>query len=226
VVDQARNSVLVTYLHPNVVSHSMMDSLWSVMEYEAEHRGLLWRRFPVRSGPTSLDVSRNVQARVFLDQSDCEWLWIIDSDMGFTPDTLSRLVDAAEPERRPIVSALAYAIIEERTDGMGGWINRTVPTFYESGESGFIEVSVDRVPADSVIQVAGVGAGCLLVHRSVLEAVRAKFGDEWFSFLYYDNGKRIGEDLSFCCRVNELELPIHVHTGIKATHHKAIWLGQ
>ena len=35
----------------------------------------------------------------FLDHTDAEWLWWADADMGFEPDTLSRLIDAADRTR-------------------------------------------------------------------------------------------------------------------------------
>ena len=35
-----------------------------------------------------------------------------------------------------------------------------------------------------------------------------------------------GEDLSFCMRANALEIPVHVHTGVKTTHLKHLWLDE
>lgn len=217
-----KHSVLAGYLHPNRVSHSFMESLWSVADYEREHRDLLWRRFAVRSGPY-LDKSRNAVARVFLDQSSCDWLWFVDTDMGFEPDTLSRLVDLADPVERPVVGALYYGQIDGKTDGMGGWETRKFPLVYSCTNGVFHEAQ--DFPDDSLIQVAGTGGGCLLIHRSVLEGLRAAYGgDTWFDYLWDGRGERLGEDLSFFARLAEQEVPAYVHTGIKTTHHKEVWL--
>jgi hypothetical protein len=34
------------------------------------------------------------------------------------------------------------------------------------------------------------------------------------------------EDLSFCMRAGALDIPVHVHTGVQASHHKPIWLAE
>lgn len=222
--------VLAAYLHPNTVSHTFMDSLWAVADYEREHRGLLYRRFPVRSGPLSIDESRNVAARVFLDQTDCDWLWMTDNDMGFAPDTLSRLADTADPVERPVVAAWYLTLIETGSDGMGGWKTRQQPAMYRwgrirsTGGMGFVDYP--DPPANELVQVEGAGTGCMLIHRSVLEKIRADSGDEWFTCMRYEDGRRITEDLSFCVRLNKIGMSPWVHTGIKATHHNLMWLGQ
>jgi hypothetical protein len=36
----------------------------------------------------------------------------------------------------------------------------------------------------------------------------------------------VGEDFSLCVRLNAAGIPIFVHSGIKTTHHKDLWLGE
>jgi hypothetical protein len=38
--------------------------------------------------------------------------------------------------------------------------------------------------------------------------------------------KMMGEDLSFCMRAGSLGIPVHVHTGVKTTHLKQLWLSE
>lgn len=217
--------VLASYLHPNVVSHSFMDSLWNLAEYDRDRERLLWTRFPVRSGPGSLDASRNTQVRIFLDQSPCEWLWLVDADMGFAEDTLTRLVAAADSERRPVVGALCAAVIEDSSDGMGGWRQSVFPTLYDATKDGFIaRYTFEDLPKNRLVRTEGTGAACLLIHREVLVRMREETGDVWFK--RFSNGPQmLGEDLSFCRRLGSLEIPIYVHTGIHTTHHKQVWVG-
>ncbi len=69
--------------------------------------------------------------------------------------------------------------------------------------------------ANKLYRVDGTGAACLLIHRSALEMVKS----DWFSTV-----GDLGEDLSFCRRLADHDIPVYVHTGIKASHHKSVWL--
>jgi hypothetical protein len=79
---------------------------------------------------------------------------------------------------------------------------------------------------DAVTRVGGTGGAFLLIHRSVLEKLRAEHGDHWFDQLYDHAGDIIGEDIAFCARAGALKIPVHVHTGVKTTHHKDLWVSE
>lgn len=225
-------SVLVAYLHPNEVSHNFSDSLMRLFAYDLAHDGVVLRGggpSMFRCGPGGLVEARNDVVAHFLDGSPAEWLWFVDSDMGFAPDTVDRLLEVADPVERPVVGGLCFGQREERPDGLQGWSTRMFPTLYDwakkpDGEVGF-HIRRDY-PVNSVVQVAGTGAACLLMHRSVCARIRAAEGDEWFTRKRYPSGKPISEDLSFCARVNGLGLPILVHTGVRTNHHKPVWLSE
>ncbi|WP_163553038.1 hypothetical protein [Candidatus Frankia alpina] len=55
--------------------------------------------------------------------------------------------------------------------------------------------------------------------------MRARFGDRWFDRVRYNDGRLISEGLSFCARLAQVDVPIHVHTGVTTTHHKMVWSG-
>ena len=225
-------AVLAAYLHPNKVSHSFSDSLMRLVAYDAAHRRQVIRSGgPVmfRCGPGGLEQARNQVMAHFLDNTTCEWLWTVDSDMGFAPDTVERLVKAADPEKAPVVGGLCFGLKEVAPDGMNGWHVRAFPTLYtwakdQQGVFGFRIVR--SYPQDQMMQVAGTGSACMLIHRTVAEKIRAGSGDRWYDRTYQSNGTAVSEDLSFCYRVNQAGYPVHVHTGVQTTHHKEIWLGQ
>lgn len=224
-------TVLPAYLHPNTVSHSFADSLTRLLAYDLGHSGRVVRSGgPVmfRCGPGGLVDARNMVMQHFLDDSSAEWLWMVDADMGFAPDVVDRLVEAADPTERPVVGALCFGLKETSPDGMQGWTTRPFPTLYQwarrpDGETGFL--AVDSYPVNTLVKVAGTGAACLLVHRSAAEKVRAE-GDEWFEQTRYPSGMKVSEDLSFCYRLARAGVPVHVHTGVRTSHHKSIWLGE
>lgn len=227
----APESVMVSYLHTPYVSASFTQSLIQVYEYERVYgHNRIFRSLPVISGPLDLDYNRNQQVKVFLEKTSCDWLWIIDSDIGFKPETLEaffRVIEAQEDPMR-VLSGLYWSTFITDPDHMGGWYHDTAPVAYgwgeaEDGNEGFLQFT--KLPEDTLLRVHGVGAGCLMLHRSALEDVSAEYGENWFTRSHV-GPVHLGEDLAFCHRLNELDIPIYLHTGITATHHKSVWVGQ
>lgn len=229
-MSESNGRVQIVYLHRHSVSHSWHESMMRLIGYDAANHG----RVVATAGPYMISAdagglveARNLGVQRFLDETDHEWLWFIDTDMGFLPDTVDRLVDAADPDERPVVGGLCFGLREVDYDGYGGRRVMPVPTIYmpavtPSGVKGF--TTRWEFPANTVVQVAGTGAACLLIHRSAAEKMRAEFGDAWFDRVRYQDGQPISEDLSFCARLLQLSIPLFVHTGVKTTHHKQFWV--
>jgi hypothetical protein len=187
------------------------------------------------SGPNSLPEGRNMAVEHFL-KTDCDWLLFVDTDMGFQPESLERLLLAADPVERPVVGALCFAMKHMRSDGHGGFIVRPIPTLFSWGVhpgQGVGFANRLRYPPETMVHVAGTGAAFLLIHRGVLEEMRDlailaghPTGETWFDLRNYDDGTSVSEDLSFCWRVGQLGKRIFVHTGVKVTHHKELWLSE
>lgn len=224
--------VQVAYLHPHEVSHSWHESMMRLVMYDQLHDGRIIGTggpFMISCGSGSLVESRNMAMSRWLDETPHEWLWFVDTDMGFAPDTVERLIQAADPVARPVVGGLCFAARETHFDGMGGRRIMAVPTIYNpahdaAGNVGF--ATRWEYPDNTLLQVAGTGAACLLIHRSAAEKVRAEHGDTWFDRVRYGDGRWVSEDLSFCWRLSTLQLPVFVHTGVKTTHHKQMWLSE
>ncbi|MDX3024067.1 hypothetical protein [Streptomyces acidiscabies] len=223
--------VQMAYLHQHSVSHSWHESVMRLVAHDSLHHGrLLGTGGPlmVTCGSGALAESRNLATRQWLDDTPHEWLWFVDTDMGFAPDTVDRLLNAADPAERPIVGALCFAAREVASDGMGGRRIVPAPTLYrpatdEQGQTGF--TTRWHYPDNTLVQAAGTGAACLLIHRTAAQAIRDRHGDTWWDPVKYPDGRWVSEDLSFCWRLSVLGIPLFVHTGVKTTHHKHIWLG-
>jgi hypothetical protein len=225
-------SVALGYLHSSRVSHSWHQSLMNTLAYDKSVGLNLIGEMPFAvscSGPNSLVEGRNMAVANFLDKTEAEWFFFVDTDMGFEADALERLVLAADPLRRPVVGGLCFAMKHMGSDGRGGFKVMPVPTlfmFAKNEEQGVGFANRFIYPPDTLVQVAGTGGAFLLLHRSVLENMRAKYGDVWFNFVQYGDGAQVSEDLSFCWRLAEMQVPVFVHTGIKVTHHKELWLSE
>jgi len=223
--------VQIAYLHSSRVSHSWHQSLMNLIAYDKSIGQNLIRQMPYGvscSGPNSLVEGRNMAATHFLDKTDAEWLFFIDTDMGFRPDSMERLLFAADRDTRPVVGGLCFAMKHIGPDGYGGQRVMPVPTlfmFARNKDQGVGFANRFIYPPDALVQVAGTGAAFLLIHRSALERIRRTAGDRWFDFVQYGDGTQVSEDLSFCWRLNEAGIPVFVHTGVQVTHHKELWLG-
>lgn len=228
-------AVTVAYLHQDEVAHSWHTSLLQMLLYDlggGEGRIARGGWFATNCGTGGIVAGRNLTIAQFLeDDRQAEWLFWIDTDMGFTPDTVERLIEVADPVERPIVGGLCFAQKQTGPDGMSGFRCGARPTVYdwiESAEKGPGFQGRAVYPVNTVTRCGGTGSACILIHRSALERIAAEFGGP----VWYDQipnpvtGTLWSEDLSFCIRANALDIPVFVHTGVRTTHLKHLWLGE
>lgn len=177
-------------------------------------------------GPSAIPDGRNRLAATVLDETDSEWLLMVDSDMGFDPDMMERLVACGDRYKRPVVGALCFAQKSDGISAHSGRRFRATPTIYRMAQTdddlGFLPVF--DYPPDSLIEVEATGAACVLIHRRALAKIRDEFGDVWFDLMRIPRPgggiKEFGEDMSFCLRLAAAKIPMFVHTGVGTTHDK------
>jgi len=222
--------VTVAYVHSHEVAYSWHSSMMAAFGHDlsASQRIVRGGTIAVRYGTGGIVQARNSAVGRFL-QSDTPWLFWIDTDMGFAPDTIDRLAAGADPDERPIVGGLAFAQREVEADGYGGFRTEPTPTLYDwhtrtDGVAGFAP-RFDYLP-DELQPVSGTGSACLLIHRTVFEKVADLAGPCWYDPVRNPtDGRWLGEDLSFCVRAIEAGLSIWVDTSVRTTHLKNVWLG-
>lgn len=217
------SGVVISYVHPGWVTHTFMQSLLLVMSHDRKAdepavAGLM----PVQFRPAGITEARNDAVNAFL-AGDGEWLWFVDTDMGFRPDALQRLLASADAEERPVVGALCFAAVAEDPDDMGGYATRVVPTLYGWADDAKVFTEWEGLVPSGLLRVAGTGAACLLVHRTVLE--RLDHG-AWFDPVVDGAGTRVSEDLSFCWRLGSAGVPVYVDAGVPTNHQKQIWINR
>ena len=209
--------VVVSYLHPGTVRAEFMRSMLSMARHSADRIETI---LDVRAGP-NLSRWRNEVIFQFLGY-EAPWLLMVDSDMVFAPDTLDRLVDAAEAYERPIMGALCFS---EGDDGGDPY-----STMYELVDTadGPAFTRYAQWPEDQVVEVTATGTGCLLIHKRVFGAIVAHRHDKaapWFRESVI--GQRLmGEDLTFCLRARAAGIPVYVDTGVQVGHVKSAVLGK
>jgi hypothetical protein len=221
--------VLLGYLHPAEVTASFHKSLLDLIGHDLSGTRRLHTWAMVKVGSADgITSGRNFLARNFL-ASPADWLFMVDADMGFSPATLDALLEVADRDERPIVGALCFAQRETLADGMNGFRCFPSPTIFDyvpnpEGVEQFIGRA--HYPVNRLTRVGATGGACLVIHRSVFERIELEFGSEWFTRTPDPAGALMGEDISFFERCRQLEIPAHVHTGIRTTHYKHLWLGE
>lgn len=233
-------AVVVAWIFNQEVSGNFAMCLAKLIQYDAATQGFVQPAnggglIAFSTGPRIAEARSQVvdQFAREPDFADAEWLLMLDSDMTFDPDLVERLMAVADSERVPVLGGLCFA---------GGRTQAPYPTIYEEvqDDQGWVGIRPVRdYPRDTLVRVGGTGAACLLVHRSVYAAMAqpypAGFGTladgktgnpyPWFiEGLTGPRGEPFGEDIAFCRRLRHMNIPIHVHTGIRLGHMKVFEL--
>ena len=219
---------LFGYLHPHDVSASFHKSLINLVGWDMGHDHRLSGWASVKCASGGIPEGRNQLVAQFL-ASECDWLFMVDADMGFEACALDQLLSVANPETRPIVGGLAFAQREANEDGMSGYrcIPRaTIFDWLEHADGHYRFTGRAHYPANTLVRCAATGGAFLVIHRTVCEQIREAHGDSWFDRIRGTDGAIMGEDISFFARTQALGIPCHVHTGIRTTHMKNLWLGE
>jgi hypothetical protein len=204
----------------------------------------------VKSGPRivegrSLAFERALKASGF---DDIEWFLTIDSDMGFEPDTLDRMLEVAyrgDPDGNMIkvLGALCFAgspdvikptVYTPRSD-VAGYAPRNICELTRDEESGRFTFAGTPYPRDQLVKTIATGAAFMLIHRDVVVHMTAPHPDgfgsnprnlgasnpyPWYAEGVDEHGRAYGEDIVFCQRAMNLRYPIYVDTRIKIDHYK------
>lgn len=164
-----------------LISHGFPapSAFWDSYELALHHirSGQANRRLPahlqieavrrIKTTAFPVDYARNSIVRDFLAGKE-DWLFFMDADMTFPEDVVARLLAHQVPlvsgryhMRKPPYHVVAY--VKHRT---------------QDGPHCYAPVHWGR----GLIEIERGGAGCLLIHRRVLEAIQARIGEEWFRY--------------------------------------------
>lgn len=224
--DRTQEKVVVAYLSPGEVYSDFMESMFDLLVYDmALHKRILdgGGRLASLAG-ANLAGPRNGLVKAFLEFGQAEWLWMVDADMTFGPDTLERLLEQADPEKAPIVGGLCFGFDEN------GDIQPTLYGFVGNPNKPKV-IRYHEWKPDAMWQVAATGGACMLIHRTALEQIRdfkhpnrrgkKGFNDAfpWFQETEHE-GSPVGEDITFCWRAALAGIPVFVNTAVQLGHVK------
>lgn len=205
--------MMLGYIHNGTVRAEFMSSVLSL--YVSPQMRFIGR---MASQPAASLVSygRNMLVLQFLE-SDQQWLWMVDTDMTFTPVDLARLIGSADVVERPVVTGVC-AIFDANTS----MVNTAVFTASRASDGGVAKFHpFEELPKSGLVRVDGCGAAFLMIHRSVLEKIPLH---DWFRESVAEGGGIRGEDLSFCDRVGRAGFPIWADCSVRPGHMKTVCL--
>lgn len=186
-IDKDReNDVLAAFVHNGSVATCFMNSLLAAFSEDANRSRRRLTAYHEASGPY-IHGNRARVADYFLDFTDKQWLWFLDNDIEFPPDSLYHMLEAAETHEVKILGA-AYWNQYKAGRVFLSWL-----LFVEEGLR-----AVPHLPdTEEPVEVTAVGMGCTLIHRQVVQDVRDMYdsdGDPWSTFgsdvIRYEDGKR------------------------------------
>ena len=202
-------TVVLGYCHSNELSAFFHTSIIALLQQE-------WKRvvdiIAILSGP-KVDSARNTIFKKWLENTEASHLLMVDTDMVIPVNTVERLL----AHDKDIVGGLAFTGISQQSD-----VVPAVRVIVENDGAPNI-VPLWDYPTNSLVQVAGIGAACMLVKRQVAEEVLLARGKDhpmpWFAYGLH-NGVEIGEDIAFCLTAGKLGFEAWVDTGLIIPHDK------
>jgi hypothetical protein len=215
--------VAIFNLSPGVVRYEFCASLLDVVMYEHGRAAKNARKgqevksaigsVAFQTAGAVLNIYRNMMVEEFLD-GEHDWMLFLDSDMVLPSDTVEKLLAVGDSDSHPIVAGL-YMMAQQQGNvpTMLFWgADKSTGKYRMHPWTGFI-------PADTLVEVDGTGAGCLMAHRSALLKMYEHYGspEPWYGTDIRD-GTLIGEDYTFTMRAKDLGIPTFVYTGLQLGH--------
>lgn len=206
--------VTIGNINNGTVTDGYCYSLLNFCNYDSHEKHIVGNVVPWRGSGLN-DINRNYVVDIYMQLGD-EFLFFVDSDITLLPTTCYELM-ALCSEEKPVVSGI-YT-----TYGPSG---KLIPVIYHLGYNEKGEYTMlphqGRLPADDLMEIDGCGAGCLMIHRSILEKMQSNYppNKAWFDTGIYYN-VAYGEDHTFCMRVKEMGYQVYAAPNIQVPHEKS-----
>jgi len=186
---------------------------------------LMFREIPLPPGSQifmsrgmPIDVTRESMVKAALDNG-FEWIFFLDSDVILPKDALQKLFS----HNQPFICGLYKA---KKPNGFfwGAWMKGKAP----DGKDAFVPVANW---SGRLFEVDVIGTGCMLIHRSVFEGIRAKTDLPFFLWTKERNPvlldkmnipnpmmREVSEDFWFCLLAKHCGFKVVVDGEVKCGH--------
>jgi len=228
--------ICLLWISPGKVDHEFAERIAGLSMEPAEHWDIQ-AQMTLRTGGL-LGSARNELVDGFLTNisSEIDWVLWLDTDIVMQREDLDKLAEIASLAEKPVVCGV-YAL---------GFLGRKPiePAVYDlewvhDGKYPTFKPYYDMLSRTEPFQVKGAGAGCMLIHRRVFEAMAQPhpngFGTThrgqrnayiWFQDGAQFEGKYIGEDLAFFIKLDKMGIPVWCHPQVWVHHKKDVFLSR
>lgn len=173
----------------------------------------------VEPGKRGIDYARNCIVKTFMEQSDADWLLMIDDD-EMVPENFWQLCTVNDAD---VVSALTPVWV----GNMDPEAMLRVNNYGVDSEQRCYNLPVPDKAIQTPYRVPIVGTGCVAVRRRVFAPKPAGVGLTPFYFTHAPDRKvQGGEDINFSVECNRAGFILAVHPQVYFDHVKELPLGQ
>jgi hypothetical protein len=180
------NTVAIGYCHNGMVHQPWMEC---VLATQTAHPHLV--EGTISASGAYIAQNRNRVVQRFLDEAQSQYLWFLDYDIIFAPETLPWLLKAANENGPGMYAALYFVSL--RGGLRATWLKE------------------DWTPVDvfteTLTPLGFVAMGCTLIHREILAATKNEEDPwPWFGHDIMDTPtglERMSEDYGFCQRARD-----------------------
>jgi len=129
-----------------------------------------------------------------------DWLWFIDDDHEFPPDTLMRLLD------RNVDVIVPICLMRSTPFN---------PVDYVAGsEKGLVPIDLKTASASGTVELYAAGTSGMLIRRRVFDVFR----ERWPEAPIFEHEADRSEDIIFSERLRELDIKIHLDLEARLGH--------
>jgi GT2 family glycosyltransferase len=156
------------------------------------------------------------------DDIKSDWLLWVDSDIVLTPTVFKTIWETADKLSKPVVTGVYFVSKENEQSLM-----QPFPAIFNQGSNDHELVIVHPLPDNQVVKVDSAGFGLTLMHKSIIDPIRAVEPD--YSLFGEKEGlgnKYISEDIVFFRKLKKAGIPLYAHTGATVQHLKTFSFDQ
>jgi len=207
-----QDTVAIAWCDNGMVDGKFMQGVTDVML----HSGIEFAT-TLRSQGNQIARQRDKVINYWYNNKKSDWLFWVDSDVVVSPDTFNILWESKDTVERPIVSGVYFT-----TDQPEEPLMTPMPTLFNfvNTEESVGVARIHPMPKNQLIKIGAAGMGFILMHRSVVDRIKAVVADApLFSDIGHGNNF-LGEDIYFFALCDKAEIPVYAHTAATAPHMK------
>jgi GT2 family glycosyltransferase len=176
----------------------------------------------LRVNGNQIGRQRQVLFDKWADDIKSDWLLWVDSDIVLTPTVFKTIWETADKLSKPVVTGVYFVSKENEQSLM-----QPFPAIFNQGSNEHELLIIHPLPDNQVIKVDSAGFGLTLMHKSIIDPIRAVEPD--YSLFGEKEGlgnKYISEDIVFFRKLKKAGIPLYAHTGATVQHLKTFSFDQ